>query len=131
MKKKKRLTAIEKFRKASEILKSHRWILDFEIIPPNSPDDSAGYDARVSFRYNSRGQGKFPFQVLSSNNQYKKHLKKHPGVPYIAVSRGYTTRDTVYKYVLFLFFHGALNEDKIKGLPSGMSFLCPLKCGRK
>lgn len=132
--KKGRLTAIEKSRRVLEILNSQKWILNFGIIPPNSLDDTVGYDVWVSFRrinYKHHREGSFPFQVLSSLSQVEEHLEKHPEVSYIVITRGLKIRDALYKYLIFLYRNGALNENMLEGLPRGMSFPCPLKCGRK
>lgn len=127
IKKKRRLTAIEKTERAFQILKSEKWILDFKILPVNSLDDSLGYDTWVSFQENGCKQGKLGIQVLSKNIYAKRHMRKHCGVPHISARKGDTIRDTVYRFLLFLFVHRALNTDKVKGLEDGMSLLCPLK----
>jgi len=141
-KKKPRLTAIEKTRKALERLKLYGWILDFGIIKENSLHDSLGYDAWVSFRAppkTSRNKkkakeiidGKFPFQVLSKTAFVDMHLTRHPGIPYVIITRGVTVRDAEFTYLLFLFKHYALNFDKMAAQTDNMSMLCPLKCKKQ
>jgi len=143
-KKRQRLTAIEKTRKALERLKTHEWISDFGIIEESSFYDSLGFDAWVCFRAdpgrNKRRKvtkevidGKFPFQVLSKMALIEMHEIRHPDIPYIVVTRGVTVRDVTYQCLLFLFTRArpALNFGKIQSLVDNISLLCPLKCEKR
>ena len=120
--------AIEKSRSALQYLKDTGWIENFGILPYNSQEDIAGFDAWVTYRYNGSKVGRFPLQILSKVSGASKHERKHFGVPHIVVRNSDNTKDAIARYTIFLFVHNSLNEKKSSGLKSGLSMLCPFKC---
>lgn len=139
---KSRLTAETKALRALEKLKLHGWVLDCGLYENSSFHDTVGNDAWVTFRCNGdsrhtkRGikeekkkiiHGKFFHQVLSKTSLIENHKKRHPGTPFIVITRGLSIQETIYRYLVFLFVHRALNSDKIISIDSGISMLCPLK----